>query len=280
MKIILTEEQKRRIFNEDVYPHEVSNSKSAIRSLINKQRNVGWINLPKQEDVDIMNDNNIESIPVPSNPYDAYVIYLDGYENEAKELVRISQKYNGFLSPDATDEETYKIGRILGYPESEIEDYIKKNKTELNEELIGQVSSINDKNEKYNVIKNPISLKRISPQCRGFVDYLGNLYIVDNTDDITHYDLSQYLNMKGYPIPALKKSYLNFDKVVPVIRYKNTNNFYIGEGFTKIFDDDNEFKKKDIDDFLNKIQKILQQAEKVNPNYTFNIESIGDVEFF
>ena len=126
MKILLCKGQILRMINEQVHPLDVTGARTAIESLVNKRRNVGWINEPKQEDVDLMNDNEIQSIKVPSNPYDAYVIYLDGHENEAKELKNIAERYKGFLSPQSSDEETQRIGRILSYPENEIEEYIKK----------------------------------------------------------------------------------------------------------------------------------------------------------
>jgi hypothetical protein len=150
----------------------------------------------------------------------------------------------------------------------------------LNEELIGHVSNPYDFNSKFEVYKNPTTLEKLSPYCRGFLDKNGNIYVVDNNDDITHYDLAKFLNKSGYPIPTSKKIYLFFDTVVPIIRYDSTNDFYIGEGFTKIFDQDNEFKERDIDTFLNDIQKILNKGKIVNPNYNFNIEAIRDISFF
>jgi hypothetical protein len=153
-------------------------------------------------------------------------------------------------------------------------------KEKINEELIGKVNNPYDTNLKFDVYKNPKTLEKLSPYCRGFLDKNGNLYLVDNTDDITHYDLAKFLNRLGYPIPTSKKIYLFFDVVVPIIRNDNTNDFYMGEGFTKIFDDDNEFKERDIDSFLNNIQKILNKGKIINPNYNFNIEAIRDISFF
>jgi len=127
MKILFNKKQILRIINEQISSAaDVSSTKKSIESLVNKQRNVGWAVSPTQDDVDNINDNEINTIPVPSNPHQAYIIYLDGYEREAEELKNIAEKYKGFLSPDATDDETVRIGRLLSYPENEIEDYIKK----------------------------------------------------------------------------------------------------------------------------------------------------------
>ena len=136
-----------------------------------------------------------------------------------------------------------------------------------------------DFNYKYSVYKNPKSLKKISPYCRGIIDEDGNLFISD-TNNITHYDLARYLNRKGYSFPTDKNLYKHFNKIIPVQRYNDTNDFYIGEGFRKIFDDDNELKNRDIDKFFNDIQKILSKAKNLNPTLNFNIDTIGDVDIF
>ncbi len=148
----------------------------------------------------------------------------------------------------------------------------------INEEFIGDILDPINLKDRYNVYKNPINLKKITPRCRGIIDKYGNLFIAD-TENITHYDLSKYLNRIGYSFPTDKNLYRHFDKIVPVQRYENTNDFYIGEGFRRIFDDDDELKNRDIDQFFNDIQIILNKAKLLNPNINFNIDVISDVFF-
>lgn len=197
-----------------------------------------------------------EKICVPVNVGD--IIRMGKFKNKKTKVKKISKDEHGMPTINGKKAVTFR----------------------LNEEFIGHVSNPYDPKSKFEVYKNPKTLERLSPYCRGFLDKNGNLYLVNNNDDITHYDLAKFLNRLGYPIPTSKKIYLFFDEVVPIIRNDNTNDFYMGEGFTKIFDDDNEFKERNIDTFLNSVQKILNKGKIVNPNYNFNIEAIRDISFF
>jgi hypothetical protein len=62
---------------------------------------------------------------VKGNPYDAYVAYLPGSENKATQLKDLAEKYGGYLASNATADDTRKIGKLLGYQEDKIEQYIK-----------------------------------------------------------------------------------------------------------------------------------------------------------
>ena len=77
---------------------------------------------------DMIRDNNLKTMYVKGNPNDVYVVYARGYERDANELKDIAEKYGGYLSYKASDEDSRRIGQLLGYQESDIEDYVNRNK--------------------------------------------------------------------------------------------------------------------------------------------------------
>ena len=81
----------------------------------------------------IVDENNLKSLEVEKNPHDAHIIYRPDSEKEANELKDIANKYNGYLSYKATDEDTRRIGQLLGYKAKDIETYIERRKSKLNE---------------------------------------------------------------------------------------------------------------------------------------------------
>ena len=122
--------QVKNNLNEEIKASEAYTTLGAIDTLVNKKRCVGFISWPNQQMFNLMKDNDIEFIKVKDNPTN-YVIYNRGCEKEALELSNIAKKYNGYLSPDATKEETIRIGQILGYSDSDIKSFIEKNFKEI-----------------------------------------------------------------------------------------------------------------------------------------------------
>ena len=99
---------------------------SAIQTIVDGRRNVAFIHTPTEEELELIGRNSLGSIKVPKNPHDAWIIYSPHAEKEARELLGIAVKYNGFLSDKATDEDSRRIGQLLGYKESDIDSYIAK----------------------------------------------------------------------------------------------------------------------------------------------------------
>lgn len=58
---------------------------------------------------------------------DSFIMHHPTAESQAKELRKIAEKYRGYLSVEATYDESKKIGELLEYEDSDIEDYLKKN---------------------------------------------------------------------------------------------------------------------------------------------------------
>jgi len=112
-------------------PSEAYNDVDAINTLRDKKRDVAFIvaksNTPENWEYvqKVIQDNGIKVMYVKGNPYDAYVAYLSGSENKATQLKDLAEKYGGYLASNATADDTRKIGKLLGYKEDKIEQYIK-----------------------------------------------------------------------------------------------------------------------------------------------------------
>ena len=137
-KIIITEDQLQRLseymLKESIRAREATNQTDSILTLLNRKRNLAFITFgdlsPDQKKYItklINSDPSLNSIHVKKSPFMGFVIYRQGNEKEAQELADIADKYGGYLSPDATKEDSIKIGQLLNYNPKDIEDYINKN---------------------------------------------------------------------------------------------------------------------------------------------------------
>lgn len=118
---------------EEIGAEEAYQDESAIQTVLDGKRDLGLISLktspmPEETFWDIVEKNGLKVLKIPSNPYRTYVYYRKDAESKANALKDIAEKYGGFLAYDATDEDSRVIGRLLGYREKDIEDYIERNK--------------------------------------------------------------------------------------------------------------------------------------------------------
>jgi len=104
----------------------------SIQTIIDGRRNIAFISLPNSELMDIIKKNDLGVIKVEQNDYETYIIYRKGAENEAKELLNIANKYGGYLSYEAEDDEIRRIGQLLNYKSSDVEEYIIMNNRNKN----------------------------------------------------------------------------------------------------------------------------------------------------
>jgi len=123
---------------EEISAEEAYEDKGSIKTVLDGKRKLGFMVLdgmdfPEKNFWDIVKKFDLGTIKVPSNPHRAYVFYVKGAENEANELKDIAEKYNGYLSYKATDEDARRIGQLLGYKAEDIETYINNRKSELDE---------------------------------------------------------------------------------------------------------------------------------------------------
>lgn len=136
---------------ENINPNEAYDNFNSVKTIVDGKRNVATININNNDDktMKLIGVNKLKLLKVTSNKYNMYIIYRDGYQKQAMELKNIADKYNGFLSYNASDEDTYKIGKLLGYNENDILKYInKKNKNVMTESQynyhIGDIEDTNN----------------------------------------------------------------------------------------------------------------------------------------
>lgn len=116
---------------EEIRPEEAHRDPSSVQTVIDGKRDLGFIALtnsimPEEAFWDAVEKNNLKTLLVPSNPYRAYIFYRPGAEDKAEELKDIAEKYGGFLKHNATEEDTRRIGQLLGYRKEDVEDYIER----------------------------------------------------------------------------------------------------------------------------------------------------------
>jgi hypothetical protein len=133
------------ILSEIIDPSEAYNDTDAVQTLIDGKRNLAFI-VEKSNNKDnwariqkMIADNGLKAMYVKGNTNNAYVVYTPGSEAKANELKDIAETYDGYLSANATKEDTIKIGELLGYDYDKIMAYVDKNfpKTEARVTPVG-----------------------------------------------------------------------------------------------------------------------------------------------
>jgi hypothetical protein len=130
MKHIPTYEE---FVNETIKAEEAHRDKSAIQTVIDGKRDMGFITLKTSVDLssnefwDLVKTHNLGTIKLPKNQFEAYIFFNKDAEKKAKELAKIANKYGGFLSYEATKQESKRIGELLGYEKADIDWYLNKN---------------------------------------------------------------------------------------------------------------------------------------------------------
>jgi hypothetical protein len=121
---------------ETINPSEAYDDEDALQTIIDAKRLVGFFtkygaSYPHEKLLQRVEQNNLQVLPVDGNPTEAFIVYHPrGYE-DAVELKKIAEKYGGFLSVNATREDTIRIGELLGYDDESIDSYVKQRYTEM-----------------------------------------------------------------------------------------------------------------------------------------------------
>ncbi len=116
---------------EFIDPLEASNDIKAVQTIIDGKRNIGFIAQRGNDSKDweqitqMIESNNLKTVLVKGNPFKAYIVYTPESEKDAMELKNIAEKYEGFLSYEATDEDERRIGQLLNYDPKKVEKYIE-----------------------------------------------------------------------------------------------------------------------------------------------------------
>ncbi len=175
----------RQRLREAIKPSEAHGTENSIKTIVDGKRNVGFISiigsgLGSDDFWKLINKHKLKTLKVPSNSYQAYIVYNEDGENQAKELLDIAEKYGGYLSHKATPNDTRRIGQLLGYNELDVESFIRKNiKSQFCnvmsvdtyeqgiELLINYLGSPNENPLEWNKIEKPLSMwKEITIQIR------------------------------------------------------------------------------------------------------------------
>lgn len=112
------------LLKEEVHPNEVHDNRNALKSVINGKRDVGFIELTTDFEKQIVK-HGIGVIPTRMTAQNKMmaIIYRDIVKGH--KLYEFAKRNNGYLT-DHTASEAREIGRLLGYSEDSIEEYVNK----------------------------------------------------------------------------------------------------------------------------------------------------------
>ena len=130
----------KKLLREVINASEAQRDEDALKTVIDGKRDLGFITLkaatiPEKTFWSEIKKHGLGTISLPLNRYNAFIYFRKGAKLKALELSNIANKYGGYLSYEATRDETIRIGQLLGYKESDISDYINK-KYPVNEQTI------------------------------------------------------------------------------------------------------------------------------------------------
>jgi hypothetical protein len=128
MKIIIKESQYKKL-QETIRASQAHSADYSLQTVIDGDRGIAWITPMEIKNLaQKIKEANLNFIEVVENPYNPYIIYRDGYYDNALELYNIAKKYNGYLAWNATEEDSIRIGQLLEYDEDDIKSYILRNR--------------------------------------------------------------------------------------------------------------------------------------------------------
>lgn len=120
-----------KILKEVINASDAYSPVGSIQTVVDGKRDLAFLEFyPSQASLldRMVKDGGLRKVKVSKNPYPVYIVFRPGAERKAMELDKIASKYGGFLSGKASEEDSRRIGELLGYKQSDIEDYIKHNK--------------------------------------------------------------------------------------------------------------------------------------------------------
>ena len=119
---------KKKKIHEEINEKDAYGEYSSVKTIVDGKRNIAFTTLDNPVVKLLIKMNGLKKIKVESSDATNYVIYKEGSEKEASELVDIANKYGGTLNYEASEEDSRRIGQILGYISQDIDNYIQHNK--------------------------------------------------------------------------------------------------------------------------------------------------------
>lgn len=275
----ITEVSKFDLLNEEIRAHDARDDKKVLASIIRGNTDVGYIELTTEHEAAIVK-HNLGVIPVRMTSQKSMMIIVYTNKSKALRLYDIAKR-DGYLN-DQTPAEAREIGRLLGYPENDIEDHIRKkfgskiplrtdtadDYNDLDESIMTEEKNINGLNKKIvEVIKDEggkdVKICTVSGAfVKGKNPGLDFIQFVEGG----HYYVDSY--------PGYKENIPEDEIWVDEVFYKTPDNFHgiVGHEFKER--NNMKYHKMTYDkahDLSNKAEKIFRDGkEKLNENYQFN----------
>lgn len=129
MKILITENQLKKI----IRASQAYNALDSMLTIKNDLRDVAFISFigagkeNREKMNQILNDNK-DLLLLKVEGATNYIIFKEPAIEKAMELKNLAEKYGGYLSGHATEEDSRRIGELLSYHPDDIEDYIQRNR--------------------------------------------------------------------------------------------------------------------------------------------------------
>lgn len=135
---------------EDISSSDALTTIDSLQTVADGKRDIAFILIKGASGIDakdiplFIKDNGLKSMYVKGNPSHAYVVYRPGSEHGATELKDIAEKYGGYLKYDAAEQDSRRIGELLGYQKSDIDAYIDKVKKDVKNNPIDEIVKLNE----------------------------------------------------------------------------------------------------------------------------------------
>ena len=118
--------------NETIRAEDAHWDESAVQTVIDGKRDLGFLTivgstLPEKDFWSMVKKGGLKTIKLPENKHRAYIYFRPDAEKQARELESIANKYGGYLAWNATEQDSRRIGELLGYDKRDIDWYINKN---------------------------------------------------------------------------------------------------------------------------------------------------------
>jgi len=114
------------LFTEEIHAREAHSESGSLRTILNGRRDIAFVDINKSM-IDDIEKRKLGILPVRMTSLNSMkaILYRDVAKKDALRLFVIAKSKHDYLK-DETPEEAYEIGKLLGYSEDSIKEYIWK----------------------------------------------------------------------------------------------------------------------------------------------------------